>query len=181
MSGPGEAPPVDENKNPDGVPFNGTPCASHSTCTSMGFPSKSCGYPGTDDKHKVCCPFGTFASSNDWDKRYCRSMPAGYFCETKRSCNNDACGHPQGRRSAQRICCFGGVKGLEGGREMCENEKPGKGCTKDHQCSSLNCQGDGTCAATKSLGFGQKIERVFIFGLIALVVVILIIVIFKFA
>lgn len=169
-------PPPTFQNNPDGIVYPGTPCKHGGDCSS----GQKCAYPGTDHSHKICCPFGQY-HKDALGKPYCKDLPPGYFCASGGGCKNGACGHPQGSSSTQTICCYFGQTAYMKSRArfFCTNQPQGSVCNNDIECASRNCD-SGICALPRR-GFFGELGQIFIYGFVAIFVVIIIILIFKFA
>jgi len=175
MSNSSQNPTLNPSKDPLGRAYQGPPCGSNDDCGK----GEGCGHPGDDHLPKICCPHGTYKKVPLVGPSYCRTLPRGYFCANGKGCENGTCGHPEGSASTQTICCYSG-KVNKGLRDYCGAQAPGVPCHKDHDCATNNCV-QGKCSATKKLTFGAKLEQVILYGLIALIGVIIFIIILRFA
>ncbi len=171
-------PVLDPKKNPNGKIFQGQACKHKSDCTN----DLECAHPGTTSAETICCPNGRYYNSKSF-RHFCDDLPNGYLCRSNDGCTNSQCAHPRNSIGEHTICCYSNERVYKGSkfRWFCSGQIPGSPCGVDKECASKNCGVDGKCSATKKLSFGQKIERVFLIGLIVVIAVIVIILIFKFA
>jgi len=180
-------PPLNPSKDPKGRAYQGKKCSKNSECSN----NEKCAYPGDDHLSKICCPQGAY-HKEALGHYYCKNLPDGYYCASGGGCETGHCGHPEGNASIQTICCWEGKISKWGGRDYCSDQAGGAGCINDSQCSSNHCL-NGVCTAPlSSLGqykkdvviensLPKKIQNVIIWGIIAIVAVIIVVLIFKYA
>jgi len=151
-------------------------CKHDRDCRSVG---SKCARPGIslpkgNPDHAVCCVPGTDTYPVGVHK-YCRDVPEGFFCQDATGCKNGACGHPEGKDDAHKICCPNGERYYHYGKSrfFCKGAKPGTPCFSDQGCASDNCVG-GVCSNKTKRSLWDDVKYILL-AILATVVLIAII------
>ena len=150
-------------------------CKHDKDCRSVG---SKCARPGiilpkSNPDYAVCCVPETDTYTVG-DKKYCRDVPEGFYCEDATGCKNGACGH-LGKGDEHKICCPSGDRYWDAteAKYFCKGSKPVTPCFSDKGCSTDNCI-RGICSNKRKRPLWDDVKYI-LFAVLATMIIIAII------